>query len=578
MEPQYQWEFKEFCTSDVDFEEKLEHMKVQIESVQKRFNESLFEMLERYYDLSLLCEQLRSYAELHVDLDMSNSKYLQYKNSVINEKLKIDELRDILNQKIVNMHCPLEKILDQDSRLIKYRMHIYEALRIKSDESCENEIRYLTSFISKLNDLYQTILNVELKYDPIIIDGEEVIMNKNKFNNYLLDSNLEHRALAFHSFTEGLCKVNKSISQLLSMRMDICYQIAYQKGFCSVLKQLMHEDDLDMQIIESLIKVVHANLPLFHQYLELKKQSLGLLQLHFYDLKVKSSFDKKITFDESVSLVRKSLSVMGKDYLEYFNRLFLQGSIDVYPDTHKFSGSYHWRNYTKPMVLLNFAGSFPDSFVLAHECGHAINGQMIKENQTFQDFHFSVFLSEIASKVNENFVSSYLLSKSDSTEEKKYLLEQQLTNFVDSVFFQVMYLEFEMELYKKVESGEVLSDVVINNTFANIFKTYYVGVEWEEGISYLWQTRLHFFYGQYRYYNFQYATGYFSAFKISNDILKNKESMLENYLSFLKTGGSKPTLEALKVMNIDLADESIYQEGMDFFKHLLLEYEDMIKK
>jgi len=219
---------------------------------------------------------------------------------------------------------------------------------------------------------------------------------------------------------------------------------------------------------------------------------------------------------------------------------------------------------------------FYETYV-AHELGHAVNGLMIKGKQPFQNFHFSVFLSEIASKVNENILDDYLINNATTSEEKKYLLEQKISNFADSVFSQTLFLEFEMELYNIIESGKSLNADIINDTFFTLYKKYYCPVEENEKIKYLWQTRLHLFYGQYRYYNFQYATGIIAALKISNDIIHSKNNMLDQYLEFLTIGGSQPTLESLKVTNVDFSNISTFDESMAYFSNLLDEYEEVLQ-
>ena len=86
---------------------------------------------------------------------------------------------------------------------------------------------------------------------------------------------------------------------------------------------------------------------------------------------------------------------------------------------------------------------------------------------------------------------------------------------------------------------------------------------------------IHLFFHQYRYYNFQYATGTIVALKISNDIINSNNNMLEKYLHFLTIGGSMKTLDALEVLEINLDNKEIYIETMNYFNELLNEYEKL---
>lgn len=574
----YEWDFKEFFESDEKFKESIDDLTKQIEVFKTKLETaSLYELLQTYYNLSLKCEKLVSYAELNSDLDMSNQEYLSFKNTVYNEKSKLDSIRIIINQKILLIDQPLDIVLQKQPELSEYKMHLYEVLRLKNHNVNDDNIQSLTTMIPKINDLYQTIQNVELEFADIVIDGESVKVNSQNYSKCLLSSNRDDRKMAFDSFFGSLAKVNKSVSGLLSMRLKLCHDIAKAKGYNSVLDQMLTEDDLSRRIIDNLVESVNGNLILLERYFNLKKQYLKLDSLSHYDLKVGNVFDKKTPFEEGLNSVKNSLKIMGSKYNNILDRVLENGSLDVYPRKNKFLGGYNWRNYTKPMVLMNYNDSFKNAYTIAHELGHAVNGVMVKEKQQYQNFHFSVFLSEIASKVNENILDNYFLKNANSMEEQKYIIEQQLNNFADSVFLQTLFLEFELEMYNLVENGTSLSADIINNNFYGLYRKYYSVVKEDEVLKYLWQTRLHLFYGQYRYYNFQYATGLIIALKISNDIIDNKNDMLDKYLEFLTIGGSAPTLESLKTTGIDFEDTTLFDEGMKYFEKLLNDYEKILE-
>ena len=56
--------------------------------------------------------------------------------------------------------------------------------------------------------------------------------------------------------------------------------------------------------------------------------------------------------------------------------------------------------------------------------------------------------------------------------------------------------------------------------------------------------------------------------KISKEILKGNENMLNNYIKFLSTGSDKWPEEAFKILGIDLTDSLVYKEAIDYFKDL----------
>jgi len=381
------------------------------------------------------------------------------------------------------------------------------------------------------------------------------------------------RQKVFKAYMNSLSSVNKSISGLLDLRYKLCFDIAKEKGYSTILDQVIAEDDLDRTIIDHLIESVHSNLSLLNRYLDLKKKRLGYEEIGYYDLNINNQYNPKYEFSLALDIIKDALSDMGDSYLKQMNKVLSGGMIDAFPKKHKFGGGYHYRNYTKPMILMNYKDSFRQIPTIAHEIGHAVNGLFIKENHTFQDFHFSIFLSETASTVNEDRVRDYLYRHADVS-EKIIHLEDILDKLISALFLQTLFLEFEKEICHYIEQGESVQAGIINEKFLELFQTYYQGMHIDEELKYLWQTRMHLFFGNYRYYNFQYATGKIASLVINKNI---NNGQLEDYLQFLTIGGSKPTLEALKIAGVDLREKSIYQNAMDALSGLLDEYEMLLK-
>jgi oligoendopeptidase F len=60
-------------------------------------------------------------------------------------------------------------------------------------------------------------------------------------------------------------------------------------------------------------------------------------------------------------------------------------------------------------------------------------------------------LAETASIFNEMLLSKYLLSKDDlSKEDKIYLLENKLGDIMATIFRQVQYVDFELEVHNGI--------------------------------------------------------------------------------------------------------------------------------
>lgn len=570
----YKWDFKEFFKSDEEFLKSLENFKKQIEIVEKDLKDlSLEDKLIKFYELSLMGEKLVTYSELNSDLDISNEKYLSYKTQAYMEKGKLDSINNHINEEILKIDVSLEEYMKNHPYVKRFYMHFYNVLRTKEHTISSNVITNENVLISRINDLYNTIMNVEISCEEVEINEEETKVNRAIYNKYINNQDRNLREKVFKAFMNSLKNVNKSISSLFGIRYQICFDIAKEKGYKSILEQVITEEDLNMKIIDNLINSVHENLHVLNRYLDLKRKKLKLEELHFYDLNVNTDYNPKYTFSEGLQIVKKSLKVMGKSYEKALEKVLEGGMLDVFPNKYKFGGGYHFRNYTKPMILMNYRENFREVPTIAHELGHAINGIFIKENQEFQNFHFSIFLSEIASTVNEDRVEKYFYENAND-KEKQIHLEKIIDKTITAIFFQTLYFEFQKELCAKIEQGENLNTDIINETFLKLLQEYYSHMILDEEIKYLWQTRMHLFYGIYRFYNFQYATGKVAALIINKNI---EEGKLQDYLKFLTIGGSKPSLEALSIAGVDLTNKEVFDNAILYLNKLLDEYESLIK-
>ena len=564
-----------FFVSDESFLDSLENIKKQLESLSQEMESfSLEQKLQKYYVISLLAEKLVSYAELHSDLDISNEKYLQYKNQAYLEKSKLDTIKNQIDKEILAITISLEEYMHSHKEARSYFMHFYDVFRLKEHTKSSSAITNENVLINRVNSLYNTLIHIEMPLEEIELAGELTKVNFKIYNKYITNQDRAIREKVFKTFMRSLKSVNKSISSLFLMRYQMCYDIAKEEGYSSILEQLISKDDLDSKIITHLITTVHENLPVLNRYIALKKQKLGVENFHFYDLNVTSDYNPKYSFLEGIAIVKKALKPLGKIYEETLDKVLHGGMLDVFSHKHKFAGGYHWRNYTKPMILMNYKENFREVATIGHELGHAVNGILIRDNQEFQNFHFSIFLAEIASMVNEDRVEEYMYRVAE--EENKIIhLEQIIDKTITAIFFQTLLFEFQKEICAKIENGEVVSADFINDTFLNLFQQYYPGITIDDELKYLWETRIHLFYDVHRYYNFQYAIGKIVALVINRDIQNGNVS---DYLHFLTIGGSKPTLEALSIAGVDLTQKEVYENAIHYLNCLLDEYEQLLNK
>ena len=553
---------------------QLENENFDIEEFKKK---SLKDQLDWYFAKYLEWEKIYSYNEVNSDLDLANQNYNQNKDIINKVKTKLDELKKVINREILNIDIPLDEYLEKNPDLKEYYMTFYNVLRKKKHSEDSILFAKMLPYISRINSLYSTIMNVEFPSEEIIFRGEPVKLTTSNYNRLMLNASSEEKAVLASTYFASLAKVNKTVSNLLNMRYQIFQDLAEDAGYNSILEHTLGDDDLNLAITDNLLKTTNLHLDALKKYYSLKKQTLGLEKMHFYDSR-DSKTEVKMSFDDAIDNVINALTPLGPTYIEHLKALLNTGIMDVYPRENKYLGGYHFRNYTQSLIVMNSHDYQKDSYTMAHELGHAVNASFIKENQKFSNFHFSNFLSEVASLTNEILMANYYLEKASTDTEKEIILEQKIKKFIANVYNSMMWFEFEDNICKAIKNGRPLTPDAMLSIYQELYIKYNPEVVVDDYLKYGYITRLHYFLGYYRYYNFQYATGIIMATKIANDIKNNIPGSKEKYLEFLKIGGSLKTLDALKVAGLDLTDDKIIADGFKYFQEDVASYEKLVLK
>ena len=97
----------------------------------------------------------------------------------------------------------------------------------------------------------------------------------------------------------------------------------------------------------------------------------------------------------------------------------------------------------------------------------------------------------------------------------------------------------------------------------------------DDKIIYEW-TRIGHFYRS--YYVYKYATSYVCANYIASCIYENKNNMLEKYLQLLKSGSSDYPTNLLKIVDIDLTENEVYNLMFKDLENAINEIEQLVSE
>ena len=82
---------------------------------------------------------------------------------------------------------------------------------------------------------------------------------------------------------------------------------------------------------------------------------------------------------------------------------------------------------------------------------------------------------------------------------------------------------------------------------------------------------------QENYYNYQYSTGISIASYVANKVLAGDEEFIAKYKKFLSVGSRMYPMEALKIIDIDMSNDTVANNALETFNNLLTEFDNLYK-
>ena len=585
----YKWDLSKVYSSSDEVKADIKKLKTMVDDYLKykgkitSSSDMLLKATDDYFALARILDKLIVYSHMKFDEDKSVSE---------SESLMgiVDKFADEVSEKLA-FYTPevlsadydkIKEFIAGNESLEKYSFMFEDLFREKRHIlplEQEEMMARLGEVLSSPENTFRVLDDVNLKFDDITDEnGNKVVLNNSNYSNYLKSEDRNVRKEAFESLYKSYSNYKNTFASLLRGNVKSNFFVSNTRKYNSPLEMSLYSDNIDKKLYTSLIEKVHNNLDIMKEYMKVRKDILGILDVHMYDVyaPLVKNIIRNYTFEEAKDLVLKALEPLGETYINDLKGLFDSNCIDVYNNLNKRSGAYSWGCYdTLPYVLLNFEGKFYDVSTIAHELGHSMHSLYSTKYQDYHDHGYPIFLAEIASTVNEILLNKYCSLHAESKEEKAYYLNNLLENFRTTLVRQTMFAEFELMIHDLEANGEVLTDELLCNTYLKLNKKYFTDEAISDDlIKFEWARIPHFYTS---FYVYKYATGISVASRIVSDILSGKEGALDNYMKFLASGGSDYPLEILKKVDIDIENDDTIDKALDMFRETLKEFKEIMK-
>ena len=423
--------------------------------------------------------------------------------------------------------------------------------------------------------------NSDLRFGKIRDEeGKKVELTDTNYVMYLMSGERRVRKAAFDCLYKTYEQFANTFATLYEARVKESTTLAKVRNFKDSITASTFRDEVTPVIYNNLIDAVHEGLPVLYDYYDLKREVLGVPHLHLYDIyaPLMGEIDTNYTYEEAVDEVLKTVKLLGEEYESNLRAGLLEkGWVDVYPCRGKRGGAFSSGSpETEPYILLNYTNKFDDVSTLAHEAGHSMHSWFSNHYNEPHNSSYTIFVAEVASTVNELLLAHRKLKECQSDEEKLYILNQLMETFKGTLYRQTMFAEFERDMHALCEKGVPLTAESINQYYYGLVKRYFgPRVVCDQQIAYEWMRIPHFYSC---FYVYKYATCISAASAIVKRIETEGKDYIDQYIDFLKCGGSKSPLESLLVAGIDMTKPEVVRSAIDDFAETIKQFKEIYYK
>ncbi|MEI7620200.1 MAG: M3 family oligoendopeptidase [Candidatus Falkowbacteria bacterium] len=536
-----------------------------------------FENLIRFYNNGA---EEGYYYWLKSEIDENNSEVKAKNNQITDFALDLSNKLQFFELRLARLPQNLRSKFIKSSDLKPYK-HFLERLFAQSDyllSDQEEKLLRLKEQTSNSNWTKMTSGFLSAESAKVLLEnGKYSVKSFSEISGLISSKNKKVRngaAKAFNQILEKNIKVgeNELNSILANKKVDDELRGLKRPDLARHLS-----DDIDSSVVDSMVQVVSDNFSLSQKYYKLKAQLLKVKKLKYHERSVLiGKVEIKYSYNDSKKLLQGVLAELDSEFVAIFNDFDQSGFIDVYPKSGKRSGAFCVsESLSNPtFIMLNHNDKLNDVLTLAHEVGHGINNELMRQKQNALNFGTPLSTAEVASTFFEDFILKALSQEVDD-ETRLGLIMEKLNQDVSTIFRQTALYLFEKELHQQFRAKGYLSSVEIGQLFQKHMSAYMGdSVEQSKGSENWW---LYWSHIRAFFYVYSYVSGLLISKSLQGQVSKDK-GFIEDVKYFLSAGLSESPRDIFNNLGIDIHNKLFWKKGIDEVEVLLKEAQKLSKK
>ena len=592
IDAKYKWDMTAVYPTEEAWEEDLNFVKelypgiLEFKGKLVSSPDVLLEALELDNKINQTLWKLYHYASNSSNADVRNEKYQEMVQRVINTYVKIGEVSAFFTPEILeNDYSVIENLMEKNDKLKIYEKQFRDLYISKPHILSEKEERIL-SMAGKISgvssDAYDIMRSTDFVY-PTFEDenGNELTMSQGRYGKYTKSPDRRVREDMYKALYVPFKSNINTMSVLMKGNVEGHIFYANARGYDSTLEARMKADGMSTEVYKNLVKSVNDNLQPLHRWAEIKAKYLGLEKIKPFDTYAPLADSTIVyTYEQAQDIILEALDPLLQsneaELRKFTEKMYNENLIDVFESKGKQSGAYMSSTWgLDPRIKLNFSGTLDDIFTLAHELGHAYHSYLSQKNQPYPYYDYTTFNAEAAAIATEALLMDHLLANAKNDEEKAFLIQNYIQSIGSTYYRQTRFAEFELLIHEAAENGQVLTEDFITESFGEMYSKYwgpYMEITEEE--AYSWSRIPHFYYN---YYVYTYATSFAAAEKIAENVRKDGQDAIDDFIAYLSTGSSDYPVELLKIAGADMTTSEPFEAVSRKMNFLMDELEKILE-
>ncbi|MGW7797858.1 oligoendopeptidase F [Staphylococcus xylosus] len=579
------WDISGLFTSDDEFYQTLTETIRSTKAFNAQYVNQLNDVqiieqaLDDYSEILIQLDRMANYAELRLSVDTANeqSQTLSAKLSTSYGKIA-SELSFVVSEIISLSEVDLDELIN----ISKYP-HFLTKVKSKKAYELSPEVEKVLASLSPTFDsayeLYGTTKMLDINFESFKHNNQLYPLDYATFENEYEDNpDTTFRKTSFKYFSDALRKYQHTTAATYNMQVQQEKIEADLRGYDSVIDYLLQDQEVTRDMFNRQIDVIMSDLaPIMQKYAKLIKRVHGLEVMGFEDLKVSidPDYEPEISIEESKQYIYGALEVLGEDYLKMVESAYNDRWIDFAQNKGKDTGAYCASPYAShSYIFISWTGKMTETFVLAHELGHAGHFTLAQNHQNYLESEASMYFVEAPSTMNEMLMSNYLFKNSDNSKFKRWVIGSIVSRtYYHNMVTHLLEAAYQREVYNKVDNGESLTAPVLNQIMLDVYGQFFGdSVKLTEGTELTWMRQPHYYMGLYSY---TYSAGLTIGTVMSQRIQNEGQPAVDAWLETLKAGGSKSPVALADIANIDIRTDAPLKSTIGYIGSLVDELEKL---